>query len=137
MTAFTNSASRSNYKAPLYDSRIVVADRWFPSSKTCSCWGVVKATLARRTFRCDNYDGISRLPDTEGEQPSRHKFKAYPIGYFHIDIAEVRTEEGRPYLLVAIDRTSKFALMAGRLRGDGTPLKTSFRPNSGPIVSKA
>jgi hypothetical protein len=28
---------------------------------------------------------------------------------FHIDIAEVRTSEGRLYLFVAIDRTSKFA----------------------------
>jgi transposase InsO family protein len=28
---------------------------------------------------------------------------------FHIDIAEVRTEEGKLYLFVAIDRTSKFA----------------------------
>ncbi|TIV44113.1 MAG: transposase family protein, partial [Mesorhizobium sp.] len=34
---------------------------------------------------------------------------AYPIGYFHVDIAEVRTAEGRLYLFVAIDRTSKFA----------------------------
>ena len=32
-----------------------------------------------------------------------------PIGYFHIDIAEVRTAEGKLYLFVAIDRTSKFA----------------------------
>ena len=39
----------------------------------------------------------------------KEKFKAYPIGYFHIDIAEVRTAEGRLYLFVAIDRTSKFA----------------------------
>ncbi len=37
------------------------------------------------------------------------KFKRYPIGYFHIDIAEVRTQEGKLYLFVAIDRTSKFA----------------------------
>jgi len=27
--------------------------------------------------------------------------KAYPIGYFHIDLAEVRTEQGKLYLLVA------------------------------------
>jgi transposase InsO family protein len=33
----------------------------------------------------------------------------YLIGYFHIDIAEVRTEEGKLYLFVAVDRTSKFA----------------------------
>jgi Asp-tRNA(Asn)/Glu-tRNA(Gln) amidotransferase A subunit family amidase len=35
----------------------------------------------------------------------------YPIGYFHIDIAEVRTAQGKLYLLVAIDRTSKFAFV--------------------------
>ena len=42
---------------------------------------------------------------------AHRKFKAYPIGYFHIDIAEVRTAEGKLHLLVAIDRTSKFAFV--------------------------
>src|SRR5919112_851157 len=41
----------------------------------------------------------------------RSRFKRYPIGFFHIDIAEVRTEQGKLYLLVAIDRTSKFAFV--------------------------
>ena len=61
--------------------------------------------------RCLQRHGISRLPDTEGNKPQRSKFKAYPIGYIHIDIAEVRTAEGKLYLLVAIDRTSKFAFV--------------------------
>ena len=52
--------------------------------------------------------GISRLPAVDGEKP-RKRFKSYPIGYFHLDIAEVRTEEGKLYMLVAVDRTSKFA----------------------------
>jgi len=52
---------------------------------------------------------ISRLPDVEGDKKPRKKFKAYPIGHFHIDIAEVCTEEGKLYLFVAIDRTAKFA----------------------------
>ena len=52
--------------------------------------------------------GISRLPQLEGDKKAKKKFKDYPIGYFHIDIAEVHTEEGRLYLFVAIDRTSKF-----------------------------
>jgi transposase-like protein len=52
--------------------------------------------------------GISRLPEVEGPKEPKKKFKAYPVGYFHIDIAEVRTEEGKVYLFVAIDRTSKF-----------------------------
>jgi hypothetical protein len=30
-------------------------------------------------------------------------------GYFHIEIAEVQTEEGKLYMFVAVDRTSKFA----------------------------
>ncbi|GFY79997.1 transposase, putative [Trichonephila inaurata madagascariensis] len=51
---------------------------------------------------------ISRLPDVDGEVKPKKTFKQYPIGYFHIDIAEVRTEEGKLYLFVAIDRTSKF-----------------------------
>jgi transposase-like protein len=45
----------------------------------------------------------------EGDKPDKRKFKTYPIGYFHIDIAEVRTAAGKLYLFVAIDRTSKFA----------------------------
>ena len=32
-------------------------------------------------------------------------FEAYPIGLFHIDSTEVRTEERRLRLFVAIDRT--------------------------------
>ena len=55
--------------------------------------------------------GISRLPDIAGDKPTRRAFKAYPIGFFHIDIAEVRTAEGKLYLFVAIDRTSKFAFV--------------------------
>jgi len=56
--------------------------------------------------------GISRLPEIEGDKQQKKKFKSYPIGYFHIDIAEVRTVEGKLYLFVAIDRTSKFVYVA-------------------------
>ncbi len=61
--------------------------------------------------RCFQRHGIARLPEMDGNKPSRSRFKAYPIGYFHIDIAEVRTEEGKLHLFVAIDRTSKFAFV--------------------------
>lgn len=42
------------YKTRRYGSRLIVASRWYPSSKTCSCCGVIKQTLARaeETFRC-------------------------------------------------------------------------------------
>ena len=36
--------------------------------------------------------------------------KRYPIGFFHIDIAEVQSAEGKLYLFLGIDRTSKFAV---------------------------
>lgn len=43
-----------NYKSVLYETRVVAADRFFPSSKTCSSCGLVKAELAldERTFQC-------------------------------------------------------------------------------------
>lgn len=54
--------------------------------------------------------GISRLPLSEdGQSPPKKKFKDCPIGYLPVDFAEVCTEEGRQYLFVAIDRTSKVA----------------------------
>lgn len=45
-----------DYKAKLYGSRIVVAGRFYPSSKSCSCCGVIKEMLAlsQRTFTCDD-----------------------------------------------------------------------------------
>ena len=58
--------------------------------------------------RCLQRHGISRLPEVEGDKPKK-KFKRYPIGYFHVDIAEVRNGEGKIRLFVAIDRTSKVA----------------------------
>ncbi|MDX3660645.1 IS607 family element RNA-guided endonuclease TnpB [Streptomyces sp. ID05-26A] len=43
------------YKAGWAGVRVHVADRWYPSSKTCSACGVVKAKLrlSERVYRCD------------------------------------------------------------------------------------
>jgi transposase InsO family protein len=77
------------------------------------CLYALQATIPDLTrsslHRCFQRHGISRLPDITGNKPAKKKFKSYPIGYFHIDIAEVRTEAGKRYLFIAIDRTSKFA----------------------------
>ncbi|MBV8528370.1 MAG: IS607 family element transposase accessory protein TnpB [Candidatus Dormibacteraeota bacterium] len=42
------------YKSVWYGSRLLVADRWFPSSKRCSACGAVRSELARaeRVFAC-------------------------------------------------------------------------------------
>ena len=53
--------------------------------------------------------GISTLPKDKKETPTTNKFRMYPIRYFHIDSAPINTEEGRLYMFVAIDCTTKFA----------------------------
>jgi putative transposase len=44
-----------DYKCKLFGSELIVADRWFASSKTCSCCGQVKEAmpLSVRIFECD------------------------------------------------------------------------------------
>ena len=97
------------------DEAIVVAFRKHTLLPLDDCLYSLQATIPHLTrsslHRCLQRHGISRLPDVEGDKPEKRKFKAYPIGYFHIDIAEVQTAEGKLYLYVAIDRTSKFAFV--------------------------
>ena len=51
--------------------------------------------LTRSSLHCClQRHGIPRLPAVEGDKPNRRKFKPYPIRYCHIDLAEVRTEQG-------------------------------------------
>src|SRR3954447_11836295 len=99
----------------LDEEAIVVAFRRHTLLPLDDCLYALQATIPRLTrsslHRCLKRHGISRLPNTEGDKPRRAQFKRYPIGYFHIDLAEVRTEQGKLYLLVAIDRTSKFAFV--------------------------
>ncbi|MGA7832213.1 MAG: IS481 family transposase [Terracidiphilus sp.] len=95
---------------------IIVAFRKHTLLPLDDCLYSLQATIPRLTrsslHRCLERHGISRLPEMEGtSKPGSKKFERYPIGYFHIDLAEVRTAEGKLYLFVAIDRTSKFAFV--------------------------
>jgi hypothetical protein len=95
------------------EEAIAVAFRRHTLLPLDDCLYALQATVPHLTrsslHRLFQRHGISRLPEVEGEKTSKKKFRPYPIGFFHIDIAEVRTEEGKLYLFVAIDRTSKFA----------------------------
>jgi hypothetical protein len=97
------------------DEAIIVAFRRHTLLPLDDCLYALQPTIPHLTrsalHRCLQRHGISRLPEVEGDKPVRAKFKRYPLGYFHIDIAEVHTAEGRLYLFVAIDRTSKFAFV--------------------------
>ncbi len=95
------------------DEAVLVAFRRHTLLPLDDCLYALQATIPHLTrsslHRCLQRHGISRLPDVESATPSERKFKTYPLGYFHIDIAEVQTAQGRLYLLVAIDRITKFA----------------------------
>jgi transposase InsO family protein len=94
---------------------IIVAFRRHTQLPLDDCLYALQTTIPQLTrsslHRCLARHGISRLPQMEGEKPTRKKFERYPIGYFHVDLAEVRTAEGKLYLFVAIDRTSKFVFV--------------------------
>jgi hypothetical protein len=97
------------------EEAVVVAFRRHTLLPLDDCLYALQATIPHLTrsslHRCLQRHGISRLPQVDGDKPEKRKFKPYPIGYFHIDIAEVRTEQGKLHLFVAIDRTSKFAFV--------------------------
>ena len=97
------------------DEAIVVALRRPPLLPLDDCLYALQATIPHLTraslHRCLQRHGISRLPESEGDKPAKQKFRRNPIGFFHIDIAEVRTAGGKLYLFVGLDRTSKFAFV--------------------------
>ncbi|SFU19510.1 hypothetical protein SAMN05518861_12142 [Mesorhizobium sp. YR577] len=97
------------------EEAIIVAFRRHTLLPLDDCLYALQATIPYLTrsslHRCLQRHEISRLPEVTGDKEPKRKFKTYPIGYFHIDIAEVRTAEGKLYLYVAIDRTSKFAFV--------------------------
>jgi putative transposase len=72
-----------NYKARLYGARVIVADRWYPSSKTCCC-GVIKETLALAKGRGRKFCGVSlwsakRWPDSQEPGETVQKQEESPV----------------------------------------------------------
>ena len=78
------------------EEAIIVAFRKHTLLPLDDCPYALQPTIPHLTrsslHRCLQRHGISRLPDVEGDKPAKKKFKRYPIGYFHIDIAEVQRE---------------------------------------------
>ena len=77
------------------EEAIIVAFRKHTLLPLDDCLYALQATIPNLTrsalHRCLKRHGISRLPEIAGEKPARKTFKTYPIGFFHIDIAEPRT----------------------------------------------
>ncbi|BDG73493.1 hypothetical protein Rmf_34220 [Roseomonas fluvialis] len=93
--------TRSSTLSAAKETIIIVAFRRHTLLPPDACRYALKATLpqlARSALhRCLQRQGISRLPADNGDKPTRQAFKPYPIGYFHIDIAEVQTADGQLY----------------------------------------
>ena len=105
-------APRSTVLTP-EEEAIAVAFRKHTLLPLDDCLYALQATIPHLTrsslHRLFQRHDVSRLPEIEGDKASKKPFKVYPIGYFHLDIAEVHTEEGKLHLFVAVDRTSKLA----------------------------
>jgi len=82
-----------DYKTRDAGVRLVVADRWFPSSKTCSVCGAVRAklTLAEREFVCESCGArldrdlnaahnLAALADEAASEPSCGRTENEPAG---------------------------------------------------------
>ena len=103
----------------LEEEAVIVAFRRHTLLPLDDCLYALQATIPHLTrsslHRCLQRHGICRLPEVDGDKPRSSKFKSYPIGYFHIDIAEVRTAAGqalpvrrhRPHLQVRLRRAAR------------------------------
>jgi len=83
------------------DEAIIVPFRRHTLLPQDVCLYSLQPTIPRLTrsslHRCLQRHYISRLPEVEGDKPAKKKFKSYPLGYFHVDITEVQTAEGKLY----------------------------------------
>ena len=76
------------------EEAVVVAFRRHTLLPLDDCLYALQPTIPHLTrsslHRCLKRHGISRLPQVDGEASPKRKFKAYPIGFFHVDIGGQR-----------------------------------------------
>ncbi len=72
----------------------------------------IPALTRSNLHRCLKRNGLNVLPKEEaGATHQKKKFKDYPIGFVHVDITEVSTDQGKCYIFVGIDRTTKYVYL--------------------------
>ena len=89
----------------LDEEAIIVAFRRHTLLPLDDCLYALQPTMPHLTrsslHRCLQRHDISRLPEVDGDKPAKKKFKAYPLGYFHVDIAEVQSKRCASHTLTA------------------------------------
>lgn len=68
----------------------------------------IPALSRSNLYRCLKRGGLHKLPSEERKKRVTKQFKDYPLGFVHIDIAEVYTFEGKSYLFVGVERKSRY-----------------------------
>ena len=75
------------------------------------CFVALKSQIPKLSrsnlHRCLKRNGLNKRPQEKDKKRPIKKFKNYPIGFIHIDIAQVQTAEGKAYLFVGIDRKTR------------------------------
>lgn len=93
------------------EEAVVVAFRRHTLLPLDDCLYALQATIPHLTrsslHRCLQRHGISRLPDVDGEKAVKKKFKACPIGFFHIDIAHRLTKPAHPWTNGQVERMNR------------------------------
>ena len=76
------------------EEAVIVAFRRHTLLPLDDCLYALQPTIPHLTrsslHRCLQRHGISRLPQVEGEASPKRKFKAYPIGFFHLESPKCR-----------------------------------------------
>ena len=98
------------------EEAIIVAFRKHTLLPLDDCLYALQATIPHLTrsslHRCLQRHGIARLPDVEGDKQPRKKFKCLSRSATSTSTSpRCRPPQGKLYLYVAIDRTSKFAFV--------------------------
>ena len=104
---------KAHYSTTEAKEAMIIASRRHTLPPLYNCLYALQPSIRHLTrsalHRCLQRHGISRQSDIEGDRLEGQRLRCYSIGFLHMDIAEVQTAEGKLYLFVGIDRTSKFA----------------------------
>lgn len=111
----TGPKDASSTVLTIEEEAIIVAFRKHTLLPLDDCLYALQPTiphLSRSSLhRCLQRHGISRLPEVTGDIEPKMKFKTYPSAISTSISPGGQTAEGKLYLYVAIDRTSKFAFV--------------------------
>jgi putative transposase len=117
------------YKSDWYGSSLVIADRFYPSSKLCSCCGVIKETLAlgERIFDCDAC-GVS----LDRDENAAINLRRLGLAALPVDRRELTPVERKALTLASV--SVKPASMKQEAAAGGTGRPTRRSASKGTLV---